>query len=226
MYFVSNRGIPVTIKYPDEDEITDEQRSFIADYFGQLETAMFSGNFKDQDNGYRKYMDVDSWLRNFIVGEFCGNTDTYWSVYMYKDGGDGVLYTGPAWDYDLAFENDNRTYRINNLSGYIYATNGSVAADAVRSMVTRTVKTDEASHARLIEIWDEAKPKLADLNDYVDETAALLEESQQLNFKRWPILNSYVHQNPQVAGSYAGEVKVVKDYITGRLTRFDQLVRQ
>lgn len=51
------------------------------------------------------------------------------------------------------------------------------------------------------------------------------DQSQKLNFIRWPILNSYEHMNPQVSGSYSGEVKVVKDYITGRLKSFDQLVK-
>lgn len=224
VYFVSPEWMPVTVKYPDEDDITPEQLAFIEDYFTQMEKAVFAVNYKDPEHGYRRYLDLDSFLKNFIIGEFCGNTDTYWSVYMYKDGADGKLFTGPAWDYDLAFENDNRTYPINKLSGYIYATNGSVAADAVRNMVTRIVKTDTGSRARLAEIWDQTKESLASLNDYVDETAALLDESQQLNFKRWPILNQKVHQNPRALGSYEAEVDAVKTYITGRLERFDYLV--
>lgn len=225
VFFYSNKGIPVTIKEPDSDKITASQINFIRDYFTQLEIAMFSASYRDVSKGYRKYMDLDSFLRNFIIGEFCGNTDTYWSVNMYKDARNGVLYTGPAWDYDLAFENDNRTYPINELYDFIYAEKGSVAADAVRTMVNRIVKQDAQARARLVEIWDDVRPSLEDLNDYVDETAALLDEAQQLNFKRWNILNSRVHQNPKAYGSYEAEVKVVKDYITGRLTRFDQLVR-
>lgn len=216
VYFYSNRGIPVTVKYPKEDVITSEQLSFITNFFNKFESA----------SDYSKYLDIDSFLRNFIVGEFCGNTDTYWSVNMYKDGANGVLYTGPIWDYDLSFENDGRTAPINNLWGYIYATKGSVAADEVRRIVTKIVKSNASSKARLVEIWDDVKPSLMDLNDYVDSTAALLDESQQLNFMRWPILNTIVHQNPQASGSYAGEVQVVKDYITGRLTKFNQLVHQ
>lgn len=225
VYFYSAKGIPVTVKYPKDDKITSAQKSFIQSYFGKMETAVFSSSFKDPATGYRKYLDLDSFLQNFIVGEFCGNTDTYWSVNMYKDAGEGVLYTGPVWDYDLAFENDDRTYPINNLSDFIYASAGSVAADAVRKMVNRIVKSDADARARLVEIWDATRPKLEDLNDYVDATAALLEESQRLNFKRWPILNSRVHQNPKAYGSYAAEVANVKRYITARLTRFDALVR-
>ena len=224
VYFYSSKSIPVTIKYPKDDEITDEQKSFIKEYFKQMETAVFSTGYTDPETGYRKYLDLDTFLQDFIVGEFCGNTDTYWSVYMYKDGSDGKLFTGPVWDYDLAFENDDRTYPINNLHGYIYATNGSVAADAVRTMVTRIVKNDAEAHARLEQLWDDAKVSLANLNDYVDETAALLDESQQLNFLRWPILNERVHQNPKAYGSYQGEVDNVKSYITGRLDRLDQLI--
>ena len=225
VYFYSDKGIPVTVKYPKDDEITAEQLAFIKNYWKQMESAMFGSNYKDQTNGYRKYIDLDSFLRNFIVGEFCGNTDTYWSTNMYKDASDGVLFTGPVWDYDLAFENDNRTYPINNLQDFIYAKAGSVAADNVREMVNRIVKNDPEARARLVEIWDQYKPALANLNDYVDQTATLLNESQELNFIRWPILKKYVHQNPQVSGTYSGEVNVVKKYITGRLTRFDQLVR-
>ncbi|MBO4565898.1 MAG: CotH kinase family protein [Bacteroidales bacterium] len=226
VYFYSAKGIPVTVKHPDNDKITAGELSFIKNYFSQMETAMFGNNYKDPGKGYRKYLDLDSFLRNFIIGEFCGNTDTYWSVNMYKDGANGPFFTGPAWDYDLAFENDNRTYPINSINDYIYASKGSVAADAVRTMVNRIVKQDPDARARLVEIWDEAKPSLQDLNDYVDRTAALLDESQQLNFIRWPILNTYVHQNPNTYGSYAGEVDAVKKYITRRLTRFDELVRK
>ena len=225
-YWYSNRWIPVTLKYPDGDEYTDASFSFIQNFFSKFETAMFSAGYTDAENGYRKYMDVDSFLRNFIVGEFCGNTDTYWSMYMYKDGGNGVFYTGPVWDYDLAFENDDRTYPINNLNDYIYSSRGSVASDAVRTMVTRIVKQDPEAKARLQEIWADVKPALEDLDDYVDQTAALLAESQQLNFIRWPILNKRVHQNPQARGSYEAEVKAVKDYITRRLTKFDELVNK
>ena len=226
VYFYSNRSIPVTVKYPDDEDITSDQLSFIRDFFGQLETAVFSMNYTNPTAGYRKYLDVDSFLRNFIVGEFCGNTDTYWSVYMYKDGSDGVFFTGPVWDYDLAFENDNRTYPINNLNGFIYATKGSVAAEDVRKMVTRITKSDASAHNRLVELWEGVLPSLSNLNDYVDETAALLSESQELNFKRWPIMNQYVHQNPRVWGSYENEVNNVKNYISRRLSRFGELLNQ
>ena len=228
VWFSSNRGTPVTIKHPDEDEITQEQRKFINDYFNQMEAAVFASDYTDPAEGYRKHLDLDSFLKNFIVGEFGGNTDTYWSVYMYKDAADGKLYTGPVWDYDLAFENDYRTYPINNLWDYIYASNGSVASEAVRQMVTRIVKEDPQAKERLIELWEAAcnEGGLKNLNSVVDQNAELLKEAQELNFKRWKILNQHVHMNFQALGSYDKEVQTVKKYIDGRLEKFDELVRR
>lgn len=225
--FNSSRGIPVTIKHPDEDDITQTQQNFIRDYFNQMESAVFASNYTDQHSGYRKYLDLDSFLKNFIVGEFAGNTDTYWSVYMYKDAADGKLYTGPIWDYDLAFENDRRTYPINNLSDYIYASRGSVASETVRSMVTRIVKNDAAAKARLLELWNAACSEggLDNLVDMVDETEELLQESQELNFKRWKILNEKVHENYQALGSYTAEVETVRNYITKRLESLESLIK-
>ena len=194
-----------------------------------MESAVFASNYTSESSGYRKYLDLDSFLRFFLVGEFAGNTDTYWSVYMYKDRNDGRLYTGPVWDYDLAFDNDYRTYPINNLGGYIYNTNGSVASGSVRDMVARIVTNDSAAHQRLVAIWDEARAQYgideASLLEYVAYTKALLYESQQLNFKRWKILNDYVHMNPQALGSYDAEVKTVENYIKGRITKLDNLIK-
>ena len=227
--FTSNRGTPVTIKSPDDEKIVSAQSTYIKSLFNTMESALFSSNFTDASNGYRKYLDLDSFLRYFIVGELAGNTDTYWSVYMYKKPNDGKLYSGPIWDYDLAFDNDYRTYPINNLSGYIYNTNGSVASGSVRDMVTRIVTEDKSAHQRLITIWDDACAKRGidevSLLKYVAKTKELLYESQQLNFKRWKILDQYVHQNPQALGSYDAEVKTVENYIKGRITKLDELIK-
>lgn len=222
--FFSNKEIPVTVKYPKDDKITEAQLEFRHQYFNDMESSLFSDDYTNPVTGYRKYLDIESFLKNFIIGEFCGNTDTFWSVYMYKDGASGKLYTGPVWDYDLAFENDFGTYPINQLDDFIYAKAGSVASPAVRDLVSRIVKEDISAHNRLIELWNETKIKVNDLNDFVDETASLLDESQTLNFKRWPILNEKVHNNFQATGSYSLEVKTVKDYISNRIVRMDELI--
>lgn len=77
VYFYSKQGTPVTIKSPDDEKITAQQRQYIENHFNTMEAAVFASNYTDATNGYRKYLDLDSYLRHFIVGEFIGNTDTY-----------------------------------------------------------------------------------------------------------------------------------------------------
>ena len=225
--FASATGIPVTIKHPDEDDITDQQKRFINDYFNKFEAAALASNFTDPNNGYRKYLDLDSFLRNFIIGEFCANTDAFWSVYMYKDAADGKLHTGPTWDNDLSFDNDYRTHPIVTYD-YLCAVNGSFAGGQLKDIVLRIVKQDPQAKARLVELWDAAlnEGNLKGLGSYMEETADLLDESQQLNFKRWKILDQWVHMNYQALGSYEAELGTVRNHINTRLNTLDQLVRK
>lgn len=227
VYFYSTKGTPVTIKSPDDEDITAEQRKYIEDYFNLMEASVFASNYTDAVNGYRKYLDLESYLRLFIVGEFTGNTDTYWSVYMYKQRGDDRFYFGPVWDYDLAFENDYRTYPINNTDDFLYCGKSSGASDALNQMNNRIIKEDRAAREELKAIWNEAKLNGIDeasLLEYVEETAALLDESQRLNFLRWPILNQWVHMNFQALGSYEAELGTVKTYIKERIPKLDALI--
>ena len=225
--FWSWKGTPVTIKHPDEDDITDAQRNHIESFFNQMESAALGADFTDPEKGYRKYLDLESFLRNLLVGDFCGNTDLLWSVYMYKDAADGKLYTGPTWDHDLSFDNDYRSHPINNNNDFIFLTVPSPASDAVREMTRKIVKDDPQAKQMLAELWAEAyeNGSLKTLPDYLDQTYLLLQESQELNFKRWKILNQTVHMNFQALGSYEAEVQFVKKCIEERLVRFDQYVK-
>ena len=225
VHFNSTRGNPVTIKSPDSDEILAVQKTYITNYFNTMEKTLFSSTFRDQTNGYRRYLDLDSFLRHFLVGELSGNTDTYWSTNMYKPRGDERFYVGPVWDFDLAFENDNRTYPICSQSDWIYASKGSYAGQ-MRSFVNRIVKTDTEALNQLKDLWAELRLSRAldedSLLAYVDQLAELLDASQQPNFMRWKIMNTYVHQNPRLWGSYAAEVKNVRDYISRRIAWMDR----
>ena len=228
LMFTSWSGTPVTIKHPDEDDIIWEQRSFIENFFNKMESAALANNFTDETDGYRKYLDLESFLRNFIIGEFCGNPDMLWSVYMYKDAADSKLYTGPTWDHDLSFDNDYSSHPINGLNDYVFCTKGRSASDAIRRVTERIVKQDSEAKKLLVEIWDKAYNErgLKNLIVYADETTRLIQESQELNFKRWPVLDQQVHMNFQALGSHQAEVQFVKNCINDRLVFFDQLVRR
>jgi hypothetical protein len=226
LYFFSQRGVPVSFKYPNTDEIVDAQFNYIRSHFNLLETSVFASNFKDPVSGYRKYLDLETFIRFFLVGEISGNTDTFWQTYLYKKRNNDRFFFGPVWDFDLAYENDSRTYPINTRTGsnWIYASTGSVLHGTVRDMVNRLFTDAEfINQMRAIYAYYRDQKFITEevLLDVVDRYANDLETSQKLNFMRWSILNSTVHQNPRTYGSYAGEVDNVKNYIRQRIKWMD-----
>lgn len=210
-WFNSNKGNPVTIKSPADDEIVPEQSAYIKDYFNKMEA------------NWSPYLDLNTFLRHFLVGELSGNTDTYWSVYMYKDRDSDIIYTGPVWDFDIAFENDYRTFPINSKKDYIYRSGGSCAGN-MKDFVDRIVVYNANARKQLYDIWDEVRQKgltEESLSATIDAYAEELQQSQQLNFLRWPILNQNVHMNPQALGSYAAEVENVRKFLKERVAWID-----
>ena len=211
-YFYSDRSTPVTIKTPKADTITTDQKNHVISCYNNMESD------------WKRYLDLNTFLRHFLVGELSGNTDTYWSTYFYKQSANDTIYVGPVWDFDIAFENDNRTYPINNKSDYVYRTCGSTVG-YLKELVDKIVVRDAGAKQQLYAIWDQARRAgitEESLCAYVDEQAALLDRAQRLNFMRWPIMNEYVHQNPRVWGSYEAEVNNVKNFLSKRLTWMDK----
>jgi len=217
-WFNSKRGIPVTIKSPDEDDITAEQKSYITNYFNLFESAVWRTNYTDEEEGYRKYLDVESFLRHFLIGELTGNTDTYWSTYMYKDREQQQFFVGPCWDFDLTFDNDSRTYPVSNRNDWLFRSGGSIAGN-MKSTVTR-ILSDPYADQRMKEIWSEVRKNgtitTNALFAFMDSIVQDISASRKLNFIRWPILKEVEGQDP-----YEAVLKVVRDYIPERIEWID-----
>ena len=218
-------SLPVTIKSPDEDDITTQQYNYIKDYFSRMATRLAGNLYLNPEVGYRNYLDPESFLKHFIVGELSGNTDTYWSVYMYKDRDSTRFRTGPVWDFDLAFENDSRIHPVSDIKTFLYASSKSSCAGNMRGFVGRVLGVEKE---RLKHIWSKARYDRGltadNLTHIIDSLQSELEESQKLNFIRWPIMNQIVHQEYQCAGSFENEVQVVRDYLAYRLPWMDSMI--
>ncbi|MGM9838429.1 MAG: CotH kinase family protein [Paludibacteraceae bacterium] len=222
-WFRSSRGVPVTIKSPDEDEIVQVQKDYITNYFNHMEDLAYSAATGSEET-YADIIDLPSFLRLFLVGEFSGNTDTYWSTYIYKERSDPRLYFGPVWDFDIAFDNDSRTYPVNNKSNYVYLSGGS-SAGTMTALVMHILNRTEVE-TQLKALWQTMRDKRnftpESMCAYIDSIAQDMDASQRLNFTRWPILNQYVHMNPVVYGTYAEHINALKQYATRRIEWLDR----
>lgn len=218
VYFYTNKGIGITVHYPKDDAIQEEQLSYIHSFCQMLENRAYRASATN--SLWREYVDYSTFARYFLINQFCGNPDLYWSMYMYKHRGDQKAYTGPVWDFDLAFDNDDRIYPLKNATDYTYGIAGEAATFAKKMLFP-----DQQAKDEMKELWHVMRNhgiNAEELTAYVDSLAEELEQSQRLNFIRWPILSQYVHQNPVALGSFSAEVERLKAYLKMRVEWMDK----
>ena len=211
VWFRTPQGLPITIKYPKDDEINNTQKNYIINYTNDFENRLFSSNFKDETAGYRAKVDSVSLVNWYIACELTGNSDSFWSTYIYKKRSDDKLYFGPLWDFDIAFNNDNRLGDASNKLMREHAHN-------YRNWIER-FWLDEWFRKAVARRWTELLQDniSAQLVDYLSETAELLDESQQLNFNRWNNLNNRVYLETFLFDTYKKGVDFLKSYIINRV---------
>ena len=93
-----------TFKYPDEDDITDEQLAYIENYVDTLEQHISDGNYDD-------YIDVESFARWHLIHDFLGTWDVTGSnVFMskYDNTKNSKLFMLTNWDFDSNYMQDKK----------------------------------------------------------------------------------------------------------------------
>ncbi len=205
--FKTKRGGDITIKYPKDDEINSQQYQYISDYINHFEDVLFS----NKKGAYRAYVDINSLVNWYIACELTGNPDSFWSTYIYKKRNDPKIYFGPMWDYDIAFNNDNRlndaTYKLMLEYAYPY-----------KRWIEQFWK-DKWFRKLVINRWE----KLINNNieqqliNYITEQQSLLNESQQLNYQKWKTLGKVVYREQFTFPTYAQNVEYIKSYIKDRI---------
>ena len=213
-WFETSRDMKVTIKYPKDDEINADQSYYISNYTQEMENALFSSNFTNPETGWRKYVDEASLVDWYIACELFGNSDSWWSTYMYKERGD-IFKLGPLWDFDIAFNNDDR---LGNATTKFMRT----YAHDPKTWIARWWQ-DAGFVSAVKARWGELRAKglKSFMNNYIVEAAELLEESQQNNFEVWNILWSKVYRELAARGSYEAEVNFLKQYVLDRISFLD-----
>ncbi|AEF85770.1 CotH protein [Treponema primitia ZAS-2] len=179
------------------------------------EDVLYSGDFTDPDNGYRKYLDVDSFVDWYLVEEIACYQDSkfYSSVYMYYDPSDQKYHLGPLWDFDTHFGN-----------AWSMVSTGFLIKDS--KWISRLF--DDPYFVSLIKArWNEKKSAVDALQTFIDARADSLNAAQANNFERWPILNTNIGgANSQIAGSYAGEIAFLKLWLTLRISWLDTAINR
>lgn len=211
---------------PDQFELVQQQKDYIRRYVDSFETALYSSNFQDVTNGYRRYAGERTFMDYMFVNEMSKNVDGYrLSTYFYKDkySKGGKLKAGPAWDYDITWMNaDYCQAEID--TGWAYNLSYVCAGAAVPAHWERMMlDTLFRQHARCRWFSLREGPLHIDtLFAYIDLTVAYINQGQQRNFTLWPIIGQATWPQPQpLPQTYAEEILRLKNWITGRFAWLD-----
>ena len=225
VHFISGKfNSPVTVKYPGEDSITTSQKNYIETHYNNMETRVFFSTPTSETRGIPSIMDVESFLKRFLVSEATANIDAYYSVYLTKDRY-SKFYWGPMWDFDHAFDNDSRCYPSNNINGYLCLSDQCSTVPGMKQIIQRVI---EAFPDSLRFIW--SKARLIDgftsdhFDRYIDSLAVIMDQTQELNFMRWDMLNAWLPYTTGIRGSYQGEIDFLKTTIAERLEWMDRRI--
>jgi hypothetical protein len=221
-WFLTPRALEVTVKYPKDDEINDAQMAYITNWTNNFENVLFSSDFKDPVKGYRLLVDTATLINWYIACELTGNSDSFWSTYIYKRRNVNKLFFGPLWDYDIAFNNDDRLGdAVNKLM--------RDAAHQPLTWIQRFCQDEwfqqavERRWKTLVDSGIEAK-----IVTFINETETLLQASQQKNYQSWNeylginTLYTKVYREYRLFNTYEGGVDFLRQYIQDRIVFLTQ----
>lgn len=213
---------------PDASEIVTQQKNYIQQYVNSFEAALATQNFTNPDQGYKNYIDLDSFVDYFIANEVSKNPDAYrLSAFLYKQrqSEGNKLYMGPIWDFNLAFGNVDYC-TSGHPEGFVTEFNSICPQDwwLIPFWWDRFLQ-DPAYRTQLATRWTELRNgpyQTSAIHSYVDSVAAVLNvEAQQRNFQRWPVLGQYVWPNYYVGNTFQQEIEWLKNWITQRMDWLD-----
>ena len=220
------KGLPIMFKDPDVP--TSNQFDYVQNFFNTAESVLYSENFKDAAEGYRKYIDVESFINYYIVHELTKNVDGNFrgSCHMALRK-NGKIELPMVWDFDLAFGN----------ADYIIEEQGATSSDwdgwyiKTQSPWFDQLFKDPTCVAELKARWNELKPQLLTVPDFIRSHADELNEAQARNFSPkpqgagWSI--THIEWNTsKIRGSYQNEVNYLVSFVEKRIQWLDENINK
>jgi hypothetical protein len=224
-------NLPTMIKSP-EDLDDPSGYDFVKNAVNNLEAKLFDVSFPE--NGYRNLIDLDSFVYYIMLQDLLQNNDALQppnNVYILKDSGtDAKIKMGPPWDFDHTFYWPHNTNIVLNASEYLINYYSGVK-------FFHQFFGDPVFVARYKEIWNANKNKFSEMEEFIDETSALLAKTAaQDRLIEWtpgedyPSLHSQFHQceiyNKDVCAieDYQREIEKMKTLLRARIEYYDSLV--
>jgi subtilisin-like proprotein convertase family protein len=228
-----NLDVHMVYVYPKPDVIVPQQKTYLQTFINDYETALYSSNFADTANGYRKYASTRSFIDYFLVNEMARNVDGFKkSRYFYKEkdkanGTIGKMKAGPVWDFDWAWKDiwDCSYFQQTDGSGWSHLIND--CGPDVNSPGWYVRMLQDSTFADAVQCrWTELRGTILDTTaiwHFIDSIATYSNEAQQRHYDYWGHMGQ-ASGTPEVnppAQSYAEEIDNLKAWIRRRLVWLD-----
>lgn len=198
--------LPLNVKKP-KIEKDGERHKFISDYVQQVERILYSDTFLDKEIGYKKYVDIESFVEWYIINEICRNQDSYmWTSCFMNVSPDGIIRMGPLWDYDNAFGNSYFGDARNPEGFWIK-----------KAKWFERLFLDPEFVSLVKERFDYYYNKKEELQLLINSKYQYLKKSVVENENVWNVLYQYAYPNYEIWGAYENEVYYVKWFLDTRM---------
>ena len=203
----------VNIKEPSL-EYDSEEYSYIVNLIGNFESALFGANFTSESNGYRQYIDIDSFVDWFLISEITKNVDSMFfsSIYLNVIPEERIKM-GPLWDFDLAFGNVD------------YADSRYPEGWWVKyNPWYERLFQDPYFVAKVKERFEYFNNNQNLIIDKIDTYSAQLKWAQEENDNKWQTMGVFVWPNPVVFDTYQEEVDSMKSWYSARMSWLESAI--
>ncbi len=225
-------NLKLEIVYPGAPNLTPKILKGIKQDFSAFEKSLYSYDYDNNQYGYEKLIDVDSFVDYFLINEFTCNYDAGWlSTYMYKDI-DGK-FRMCIWDFNSACDNYQQSmmqpghFELQNCLWYFMLTKDEnftkrcvkryhelrqtyLSEDYLCRYIDSTVEYLGAAIARNYEKWGYSFEESHDLLKPIERNPRSYEES--LAQLKWFISyrGSWLDENIESITQYSAGSKVKK----------------
>lgn len=211
-------------KYPDKEDYDsgemDAQRQYIENHIHKIEAVLAGSDYKDSENGYRKYWNVTSVIDYMLAQEVTRNVDGYrlsTPFYKHRDSVDPRIKM-TIWDFDRGFGNSRASDAWSNEG---WAWNMTVNS---HPFWFKRFLSDESFREELRDRWTYYREtKFTDENviHMIDSLTNVLDEAKDRNFAVWDRWGIEVGPGYYISAGWQDEIDYLKQWILGRFNWLD-----
>lgn len=224
--FETNNGQCVTVNTPEYASRAEVR--YVADLWQQAEDAILSPDGKNAlGRHYSDYLDMDSFVKMYIVQEFCKNVDSAMSsFYIYKEKGEDTKFVAsPIWDFDFALGHGVKKLGMSTSAVDKWFANCNYYPEDKYQKEIGTIYTylwKQADFRALIaDGWAEFKNCVGDAEyEYIDSLRDTLAASAVMNGFRWNYWDKKT-TGQEKADAYANDITAIEKFMKSRTGYLD-----